>query len=96
MRGDRRERSVQSILGNEYVAQAGASAEQGDVQRYRCSVQDMSKCMCAQLIAQVGHKLGHMFISKIFPSVATLSVIACTLLVYMREQGSFTLVHSKV
>ena len=36
MRGYRRERSVQSILGNEYVAQAGASAEQGDVQRYIC------------------------------------------------------------
>ena len=34
MRGYRLERSVQSILGNEYVAQAGASAEQGDVQCY--------------------------------------------------------------
>ena len=44
--------------------------------------------------AQIGHWLGHVYISKQFPSLGTLSVTAWTQLVHICEQVSFQVGHS--
>jgi len=43
---------------------------------------------------QIGHWLGHVYISKQFPSLSTLSVTAWTQLVHIYEQVSFQVGHS--
>ena len=46
--------------------------------------------------AQSGHWLGHVYISKQFPSLGTLSVTAWTQLVHVCEQVSFQVGHSNL
>ena len=46
--------------------------------------------------AQIGHWVGHVYISKQFPSLDTLSVTAPTQLVHICEQVSFQVGHSNL